>query len=233
MKRTRSTKKPFYNKWWFWLLAILVVVAFVGSQGGDKDEASTDKPKSDATLVKKSANKSSDGATQTETSKNLESSSKAANVPTDHANALIRAKRYASRMHMSKQRVSEQLTSEYGEKFSETAAKYAIDNLKGIDWNANALAKGTTYAKRMKMSKQKIFDQLTSQYGEKFTEQEGQYAVDNLKNIDWNANALVKAKRYQNNQAMSPDRIRDQLTSEYGEKFTVQEADYAIQHLND
>lgn len=32
---------------------------------------------------------------------------------------------------------------------------------------------------------------------------------------------------------MSPEAIRDQLTSEYGEKFTQEEADYAIQHLNE
>ena len=31
--------------------------------------------------------------------------------------------------------------------------------------------------------------------------------------------------------AMSPEAIRDQLTSEYGEKFTKEEADYAISHL--
>ncbi len=32
---------------------------------------------------------------------------------------------------------------------------------------------------------------------------------------------------------MSPEAIRDQLTSDYGEKFTQEEADYAIAHLND
>lgn len=31
---------------------------------------------------------------------------------------------------------------------------------------------------------------------------------------------------------MLPAAIHDQLTSEYGEKFTQAEADYAIQHLN-
>jgi len=31
---------------------------------------------------------------------------------------------------------------------------------------------------------------------------------------------------------MSPEAIRDQLTSEYGEQFTAEEADYAIQNLN-
>jgi hypothetical protein len=32
--------------------------------------------------------------------------------------------------------------------------------------------------------------------------------------------------------AMSPEAIRDQLTSDAGEKFTPEEADYAVQHLN-
>ena len=32
---------------------------------------------------------------------------------------------------------------------------------------------------------------------------------------------------------MSDSAIHDQLTSEYGEKFTVEQADYAIAHLND
>ncbi len=31
---------------------------------------------------------------------------------------------------------------------------------------------------------------------------------------------------------MSPEAIRDQLTSDAGEKFTQEEADYAISHLN-
>lgn len=32
--------------------------------------------------------------------------------------------------------------------------------------------------------------------------------------------------------SMSPEAIRDQLTSENGEKFTQEEADYAIENLN-
>jgi hypothetical protein len=50
---------------------------------------------------------------------------------------------------------------------------------------------------------------------------------------DWNANALAQARTYQNNMNMSPAAVRDQLTSEYGGKFTKNEADYAIEHLND
>jgi len=95
-----------------------------------------------------------------------------------------------------------------------------------------ALVKATSYARSMDMSKVGIYDQLTSEYGEKYSAEAAQYAVDNL-TWDWNANALAKAKSYQQNMAMSPSAIHDQLTSEYGEKFAPSEADFAIAHLND
>ncbi|WP_159721877.1 Ltp family lipoprotein [Enterococcus sp. CSURQ0835] len=95
----------------------------------------------------------------------------------------------------------------------------------------SALNKAKSYATSMNMSRQRVHDQLTSEYGEQFSPEAAQYAMDNLHGIDWNANALEKAKSYQE-MDMSPDRIRDQLTSEHGEQFTPEEADYAMQHLN-
>jgi hypothetical protein len=97
---------------------------------------------------------------------------------------------------------------------------------------ASALVKAQSYSEMMHMSKAGIYDQLTSEYGEKFTPEAAQYAVDNM-TADWNANALAKAKTYQETMSMSPAAIRDQLVSDYGEKFTAAEADYAIAHLND
>ncbi len=81
------------------------------------------------------------------------------------------------------------------------------------------------------MSKIGIQNQLTSEYGDKFSPEAAQYAIDNIK-ADWNENALKKAESYQKTMSMSPEAIRDQLTSEHGEQFTQEEADYAIQHLN-
>lgn len=82
-------------------------------------------------------------------------------------------------MHMSKQGIYDQLTSEYGDKFPAEAAQYAVDNMKA-DWNENALASAEKYSKTMHMSKQGIYDQLVSEYGEQFTEEEAQYAIDHL-----------------------------------------------------
>ncbi|MGN8884514.1 Ltp family lipoprotein [Ligilactobacillus salivarius] len=95
----------------------------------------------------------------------------------------------------------------------------------------SALIKGQGYADRMYMSKKAIYDQLTSNYGEKFSPEAATYAINNIK-ANWNKNALQKAKDYQEEQNMSPDAIYDQLTSDYGEQFTPDEANYAIQHLN-
>ena len=96
----------------------------------------------------------------------------------------------------------------------------------------SALNKATSYSNTMHMSKQGIYNQLVSDYGEQFSAEAAQYAIDNV-SADWNANALAKAKNYQSTMNMSPAAIHDQLISEYGEKFTKAEADYAIQHLND
>ena len=94
----------------------------------------------------------------------------------------------------------------------------------------NALKKAESYSKIMHMSKKGIYNQLTSSI-EGFTDEEAQYAIDNVK-ADWNANALEKAKSYQETMSMSKSAIYNQLTS-FVEGFTAEEAQYAIDHLDD
>lgn len=96
----------------------------------------------------------------------------------------------------------------------------------------NALTKGLSYAKNLHMSKKGVYDQLTSSYGEGFSADAAQYAIDNMTGVDWNANALEKAKQCYYNMSMSKSAVYDQLTSEYGEQFTASEAQYAIDHLS-
>ena len=150
-------------------------------------------------------------------------------VSKEFQNALKSAERYASNLHMSKQGIYDQLTSEYGDQFPEDAAQYAVDNL-DADWNANALAKAADYGNSMHMSKQGVYDQLISEYGEQFTAEEAQYAIDHVE-ANWKNNALEKAQDYQDSMSMSKKAIYDQLTSEYGEQFTAEEAQYAVDNL--
>lgn len=103
-----------------------------------------------------------------------------ATIPTEYKAALNKAKNYSDMLHMSKERIYSQLTSEYGEKFSKEAAQYAMDNL-NVDFKENARKKAESYQEIMNMSPDAIYDQLVSEYGEQFTEEEARYAIENLK----------------------------------------------------
>lgn len=281
-------KKPIFKKWWFWVIATVLAIGIIGGSG-DGEETSTDTGSSSSitqgadetnnestenkntsesnkitvvdfstmstadienwattnkVTVKFSEDYSDAVASGSVISQNVEANetvkegstikvviSKGKKPSIEYQNALKKAESYSKLMHMSKQGIYDQLTSEYGEKFPADAAQYAIDNL-NVDYKANALEKANSYSKTMHMSKQGIYDQLTSEYGEKFTAEEAQYAVDNLK-ADYKANALEKAKSYQKTMSMSASAIYDQLISEYGEQFTAEEAQYAIDHLDD
>ena len=107
-------------------------------------------------------------------------SAPAGDVPAEYASALAKARSYAENMHMSKAAVRDQLVSEYGESFPKAAADYAMANLTGIDWNANALAKAKSYRDGMHMSNAAIRKQLVSEYGEQFTAAEADYAMREL-----------------------------------------------------
>lgn len=170
-----ETKKKIYKKWWFWVIVILLLVAFSPKDSSKQAETDTKSKTSNTAQADNSATITGSPEDQQSSMKQEEPS-----VPTEYKSALAKASQYSSVMHMSKQGVYDQLTSEYGEKFTAEAAQYGIDNVKA----------------------------------------------------DWNANALAKAKDYQDSMHMSPSAIRDQLVSSYGEKFTASEADYAIQHLN-
>ncbi|MEX5914548.1 Ltp family lipoprotein [Staphylococcus ureilyticus] len=95
-----------------------------------------------------------------------------------------------------------------------------------------ALNSAKTYADTMHMSKDGIYEQLTSDAGDQFSEEDAQYAVDHLK-VDYKENALEAAKSYQDDQSMSKDAIYDQLISDAGDKFTEEQAQYAIDNLEE
>ena len=111
---------------------------------------------------------------------------------------------------------------------AEKATKDAKDNIPKE--YQSALKKADTYANKMNLSKKGLYEQLTSDAGEKFPAEAAQYAVDNVK-ADWKKNALAKAKTYQDKMSMSKSAIHDQLVSDAGEKFTEEEAQYAISNL--
>lgn len=165
---TKTKKKPFYKKWWVWVIVVVIIGAAAtgGNSGSKQNDSSMQTTATDTNVTEK-----------TETAKEPEK--KEDNVPTEYKSALKKAKSYSDMMHMSKKGIYDQLTSEYGEKFSKEAAQYAIDNLQA-DYKKNALEKAKSYQETMDMSPAAIKDQLASEYGEQFTAEEAAYAIEHL-----------------------------------------------------
>ena len=167
-----KNKKPIYKRVWFWVIAIIIVIGATGGSGtDDSKEINSGNIESEQEV--------SQNNIENTTAENKSENKVEDNIPTEYKSALRKAKLYADTMNMSKAGLYDQLTSEYGEKFTVEAAQYAIDNIT-VDWRENALKKAKLYQETMSMSPAAIYDQLTSEYGEKFTAEEAQYAIDNL-----------------------------------------------------
>jgi Host cell surface-exposed lipoprotein len=140
-----TTTKKFYKRWWFIALVILIFFLLIGSLS---DPAPNE-------------NQTKDVATTEQTSNDTTPDEEEPVVPREYKSALNKASSYATTMHMSKEGVYQQLISEYGEKFTPEAAKYAIDNVVA-DWNTNALVKAKNYQETMSMSPAAIHDHSKS-----------------------------------------------------------------------
>lgn len=80
-------------------------------------------------------------------------------------------------------------------------------------------------------SYQGLIDQLSSPYGNSFSVADATAAVNAL-NPDWNAQAVIAAKGYlSSGMGFSHASLVDQLTSAYGNKFTPEQAEYAVSQV--
>lgn len=173
------------------VLGVLFIIGVLASMFGDEStSSSSDKNQAAVTTeataevstlaeVIPSTDDSSDEEIADVTEEVVQETSTDDNVSQEYKNALRSAEIYSQMMHMSKQGIYDQLTSEYGDHFDVDAAQYAIDNV-DADWNTNALESGKVYYTEMAMSKPAIYDQLSSPYGDQFTAEEAQYAIDHL-----------------------------------------------------
>ncbi len=87
-------------------------------------------------------------------------------------NAIDSAQSYLSFSAFSRSGLSRQLTSEYGEGFDPADAEFAMVYLEQnglVDWNAQAAKSAQSYLDMTSFSRQGLYDQLTSEYGEGFT----------------------------------------------------------------
>ena len=95
----------------------------------------------------------------------------------------------------------------------------------------NAIESAQSYLETLDFSRAELLDQLTSEYGEGFKEAEAEFAIAYLEKnsmVDWNAEAVDSAKSYLEVSSFSKSGLFEQLTSEYGEQFTPEQANHAL-----
>ena len=213
-------KKPIYKKWWFWLIIILLVIIIgAGSSSNNKKTVSTDVYQNNNAVEVTIADFSTMTREQVEV---WFDTNKINGKISDEYSTTVAKGNFVS------QSISANTVVHEGDKIT---VIYSLGREPSTE-EKNALKKAESYSEIMHMSKAGIYKQLTSEYGEGFTAEAAQYAIDNM-DADWKANALAKAKSYQSTMNMSKQNIYKQLISEYGEKFTAEEAQYAIDHLDD
>ena len=123
------------------VIGILVLAGIFGEKKEDKDKDTS----SSISLSEKSMETEAEEKTPKveESEKEKPTEEEKEKVSKEFSNALKKAELYSDTMHMSKAGIFDQLTSEYGEGFSEDAANYAVENLKA-DYKNNALEKAKT-----------------------------------------------------------------------------------------
>lgn len=96
---------------------------------------------------------------------------------------------------------------------------------------SSAVRSAESYLKFKGFSRAGLTEQLTSEYGEGYTAEDAEFAIAYIESagkVDWNQEAAEAAKSYLEFQGFSRDGLFDQLTSEYGEQFTADQANFAL-----
>lgn len=111
------------------------------------------------------------------------------------------------------------------------AAAAAAEAAKGTVSQQNAYQAAQSYLSFTSFSRAGLIDQLTSEYGDGYPPEDAEFAVARLEaegGVDWNAEAAEAAASYLSFTSFSRQGLLDQLTSEYGDGFTPEQAEYGV-----
>ncbi len=206
--------KPIYKRVWFWIIIVLLIVVIGTSNSSNKKDTYETNNNVEVTVADFSV------MTRDEVQAWFDTNKINGSISEEYSNDVAKG-------NFISQSIGANTVIHEGNKIT---VVYSLGK-EPTTGEKNALKKAQSYSDNQYLSKNRLYQQLTSQYGEGFTASEAQYAIDNV-NADWNYNALQKAKSYQTHQNMSKNRIYQQLTSSYGEGFTASEAQYAIDNLD-
>ena len=152
MADTEKTKKPIYKKWWFWVIIVILVI-MIGSGDSSNNTNSSGNTyqvnnEVEVTVVDFSAMSKDDVKSWFDTNKIN------GTISEEYSDSLAKGT-------FISQSVSANTVIHEGEKIT---VVYSLGKEPSTE-EKNALKKAESYSKTMHMSKQGIYDQLTSEYG--------------------------------------------------------------------
>ncbi|MGG0788269.1 Ltp family lipoprotein [Peribacillus simplex] len=198
-EKLNKVKKPFYKKWWVWVLAV-IIIASIASGGGEESATTDTEPEStvdesavdtieevnEAQEVVDDLNNQLEEATGEDVDEDgaVEKPKEEAPEPVkeepaepemtvSQESAIQSAESYISMGGFSKKGLIEQL--EY-EGFSNEEASFAVENI-DVDWKEQAEISAKTYMDMGGFSHSGLIEQLTY---EGFTSDEATYGVDQV-----------------------------------------------------
>ena len=163
-----KVKKPFYKKWWVWVLAVIVLI---GVSGGE-EETPTSEPSSVETTEEENTVDEASTVEATTTEEQTEEVTEPA-LSVAQENAIRKAESYLQFSAFSKSGLIDQLEFEG---FSTEEASFAVENIK-VDWKEQAADKAQSYLDLSGFSRSGLIEQLEF---EGFTTEEATYGVDKV-----------------------------------------------------
>jgi hypothetical protein len=204
-----SSERPWFKKKRFIVpISLVAVFTVIGSLGGGKEPA------------RESAAPATTAQTQ---------SAKPSAPSADE----VAAKKEADRLAAEQKAADDAAKAEADRVAAEqaAAAAAAAEAAKGTVSQQNAYGSAKSYLSFKGFSRAGLLNQLTSEYGEAFPAADAEFAVARLEaegGVDWNAEAAESAKSYLEFKSFSRQGLLEQLTSEYGEQFTPEQAEYGV-----
>ena len=161
-----KVKKPFYKKWWVWLIVVLLALAGMSQNPEEKVEKTP--PEQEVSTPQETPSQPSSTTTSTPSTTDSDTADQSATA--GQKNALKSAQQYLGYSAFSHDGLIEQLEFEG---FTAAQATYGVDNC-GADWNEQAAKCAKTYLSMSSFSRQGLIDQLVF---EGFTSAQAEYGV--------------------------------------------------------
>lgn len=171
-------KKPIYKRVWFIILCAVVLIGIIGAIAGGGDEDSTDVSKNNDTEIETTVEATEEA---TEAPTETEAPDPTADYNMEEKNCYQAALNYLDLMGFSKKGLIEQLSSEYGDNYPQATAEKIVNDLEKtgqVDWEKQAERSAQSYLDTMSFSKDELVEQLCSEYGDQYTREEAEKAVD-------------------------------------------------------